>query len=386
MTTRAAPPAIARPYVEGTARYSSGPSLRRWRFGWRAWRRHFRSRPRNSISVAGAMTRVFNIFEEAGGPIGLILRKGLGPRVALELGRAVDRPIPLPMLRVADLPRRFRRASELRNGAIAWTNLIVACVKLLYCWHAETAVCARAPPAAQTRMLLNIHGIVVSFLRAAGPWPSEAEIQACLRQKDGHQPSGGAAVPIGDRGGVPSSAADVSLVDVLEDTHPAAAEQARSPTALLLPPAERPQRLKKPYSRLHRTYPDLVRHNCKAGLQRLVGPNKVWKHKGKRVASGMLGVAKSDTEDRTINDLSLNCLVDPDKLIRPQFGYPPLSRTLRATAGRTLVVRKRDLRHLFYHLRLGRRWHKHCCADGFRGQRRLGAGCHGCRDFQAAQG
>ena len=121
----------------------------------------------------------------------------------------------------------------------------------------ETVVCLQAWSAARTRMLLNICQGVVSFLRAAGGWPSEAEIQSCLRQQEGYSPSSGAAVPIGDRGGVPASAADVSLSEVLADTHAVAAEQAREPTALLLPPARKLHILEKLYARVHRTYPDL---------------------------------------------------------------------------------------------------------------------------------
>lgn len=167
------------------------------------------------------MAAIGDIFTRAGGPLGDILRRGLGPRRPILAGRAVDHPLPPPLLRNPDVPRRLRRTSaDLHAGALSWTNLIVAGVNLLYSGRAETAVCLQFPSAAQTRMLLNIYSIVVSFVRADGPWPTEAEIKTCLRHDDGYQPSGRVVVAIGDRGGVPTSAADVPLSEVLAVSHP----------------------------------------------------------------------------------------------------------------------------------------------------------------------
>ena len=208
-------------------------------------------------------------------------------------------------------------------------------------------------------MLISIFNRVDGFLSEAGAWPTDSEINECLRTTSGYSPGGGVAVPLGDKGGVPTLAADVHISEVLASSHPEAARQARDPSALLLPLQERPLVQKKCYSRLHKSYPKLVQRTCASGLQRLVRGRHVWKHAGKRMVGGAFGICKSETEDRFISALPVNQLVDPKRVLRPRFGYPPLLRTLKAKRGCHLVVRKRDLRHYFHHLRLGRKWHKY---------------------------
>ena len=59
-----------------------------------------------------------------------------------------------------------------------------------------------------------------------------------------------------------------------------------------------------------------------------------------------------------ISDLPVNQLIGPERVLRPRFGFPPRLRSMMAVRGRYLVVRKRDLRHYFHCLQIGRRWHK----------------------------
>ena len=275
------------------------------------------------------------------------------------MGAAVDRPLPLPLLRVADLPRAQRRSGELRDSALAWSNLTIVSLNWMHSDREELATCTHAPSAAQARVLLSIFSDANNVLSAAPRWPTEVEIRDCLRCTSNYVPGGGAAVPLGDRGGVPTSAADVSVADLLAESKTEVAKQARDPSSLLLRPCARPKRLANSFSRLHSSHPSLVQRNCKAGLQRLVRGRHVWKHNGKRLVGGASGIRKKDSEDRIISDLPVNQLVDPTKVLRPRFGYPPRLRSMLARPGTFLVVRKRHLRHYFHHLRLGRRWHKY---------------------------
>ena len=79
------------------------------------------------------------------------------------------------------------------------------------------------------------------------------------------------------------------------------------------------------------------------------------------VSGGVFALFKSATEHRVISDLPVNDLIDPGKLPRPRFAYPPRLRVLRIPPGSVVTVRKRDARHYFHHLRVGRRWHKFLC-------------------------
>ena len=333
-------------------RFACDASARRWRHSWRRWRQ---TRPSGHTTVGQNVRAFYRCFVESGGPVGRLLRRGHGKRIPLSPGVAVDEVLPLPLLRRSDLPRASRCEPQ---AAIAWTNLVVVTINLLHSGREEGAHCTHAPSAAQMRMLLGIHQDIDGFFREAPRWPTDSEIKEYLCQSSSYRPACGAAVPLGDRGGVPASAADINVSEVLADFRPEVAEQARNPRILLLPPSKRPARCKRPHSRLADSYPRLVRRNCAAGLQRLVQGKHVWKHNGKRMVAGTFGIQKSDTEDRVISDLPVNDLIDPCMVCRPRFGYPPLLRTLVATKGRHLVVRKRDLEHYFHHLRLGRRWHK----------------------------
>ena len=121
---------------------------------------------------------------------------------------------------------------------------------------------------------------------SAMPDEEEVLLLPCmpLTNGPGYSPEPTVAVPIGDRGGVPTSAADLDVAALLHATEPEVARQCVDPTALLLPAGRRPLRLKRCFLSLHPSYPALVLRNVKAGLQRLVRASKVWKHRGRRMA------------------------------------------------------------------------------------------------------
>lgn len=126
---------------------------------------------------------------------------------------------------------------------------------------------------------------------------------------------------LGVRGGVPDKAADVPLADHLEHLFPEMSQQVRSPPMLLLSSRRRPRRVKRGYTWLASTYPELVRKNVKAGLHKLKHPHQVARHRGKPVVAGAFAVVKDGVEDRVITDPQVNQLLDPDRLPRPKFAF-----------------------------------------------------------------
>lgn len=171
---------------------------------------------------------------------------------------------------------------------------------------------------------------------------------------------------LGVRGGVPDVAADVPLAAHLQEHFPLLARQVVDPKTLLLPSNGRPRRVKRGYTFLSHTYPELVKRNVKAGLHGLKKPHQVAKHRGVKCLAGAFAVVKDDKEDRVITDPSVNQLLDPDKLPRPKFAYIPKLRTLTVPSSGVIAVTKRDARHYFHRLQIGRRWHRWLCGPSVR--------------------
>ena len=146
----------------------------------------------------------------------------------------------------------------------------------------EEGSCTIFPPGAAQR---RVHSIVFShaldFLKGCGEWPGRDEIQTYLRQADDYMVSRSGTVPLGELGGVPTSAADVDVEGLLSKTHPKLAQNVAEPRSLLLAPSARPRTLRRTHVSVAATYPRYVAKTCKAGLQRLVHGSKVWKHRGK---------------------------------------------------------------------------------------------------------
>lgn len=113
--------------------------------------------------------------------------------------------------------------------------------------------------------------------------------------------------------------------------------------------------------RLACSYPKLVKANLKAGLHRLRHLHQVGRHHGKLVLTGAFAVVKDDTEDRVITDPAVNDLLDPDLLPRPQFAWIPAMRTVTVPRQGAILISKRDARHYFHSLKIGKRWHRWLC-------------------------
>ena len=92
------------------------------------------------------------------------------------------------------------------------------------------------------------------------------------------------------------------------------------------------------------------------GLQSLMPAKKVARHRGKAILGATFAVAKNEEEDRIINDPAVNDLLDGSKLPRPKFSYMPALRVMKTRRGKILRVSKRDARHYFHKLRIGRKW------------------------------
>ena len=148
-----------------------------------------------------------------------------------------------------------------------------------------------------------------------------------------YSPAATAALPLGSLGGVPPSAVDVPLQTVLQDSAPLLARQSVEPSLLLLPASRRPGAVRRPAKLLAKTYPALVRRNIKVGLQRLAPRRKVWRHNGRLLEGGAFAVYTSSSEHRVISDLPVNDLIDPDRLLKPIFAYPPRLRVVRLQPG-----------------------------------------------------
>eukprot|EP00434_Breviolum_minutum_P045769 symbB.v1.2.041102.t1/scaffold7825.1/size10313/1 len=184
-----------------------------------------------------------------------------------------------------------------------------------------------------------------------------------------HYAGGGPAIPLGSKGGVPSSAATVDLHSHLNEHFPDLAAQVLEPKLLLLPSRKRPRKIKRGHTWLHSSYPSLVARNVKAGLSVLRKPKQVARHRGRLCLTGAFAVRKDENEDRVITDPAVNQLIDPDKLPRPRFAYIPKLRVTWVPRSGKLLVSKRDARHYFHSLQIGRKWLRWLCGPPISGER-----------------
>ena len=258
--------------------------------------------------------------------------------------------------------------SDEEFGVAHGVNLIQAALNMLHgSLDVEFKFVSAAHSRIQARLGSGLKDMMMDF-----ELMSLDEIRQFLKHNQ-HYTGGGIAIPLGSRGGVPTSAATVNLSEELEKDFPLYAEQVREPKLLLLPSRLRPIRIKRGHTWVNSSYPDLVRKNVKAGLHVLKKEKQVAKHRGSLCLAGAFAVPKDETEDRVITDPSVNQLLDPQKLPRPRFAYiPKLRVTLVPRTGR-LLVSKRDARHYFHSLRIGRKWQRWLCgppiADFGRGLR-----------------
>lgn len=276
-------------------------------------------------------------------------------------GIAGDQVFPLCPLTVNGKILRFNACCSLDDRAL-WHlgNLVIAVLNWL---HGERGGSLR-DVSILTAAHRRVHARIVRTLRESVITDdhvlSRGGLETFLKEAELYKGSG-VVLALGMRGGVPDKAADVPLADHLEHFDPQVAEQIRNPQVLLLPKRRRPRRLKRGYTWLASSYPRLVKRNVMVGLHRYKKPSQVAKHFGVKCLAGAFAVKKDDKEDRVITDPSVNQLLDPEKLPRPRFAFVPSLRTLTVPSRGCIAVSKRDARHYFHRLRIGRRWEKWLC-------------------------
>lgn len=87
--------------------------------------------------------------------------------------------------------------------------------------------------------------------------------------------------------------------------------------------------------------------------------SQIAKHRGHVVENGSFAVPKNIDEDRWISALCpTNSLVSPAAIPRPRFAYIPRLRSVHCPRHLELRVTKRDARHYFHMMKIGRRWHR----------------------------
>ena len=283
------------------------------------------------------------------------LSKGASRAEGSGLGHSPPHVFPLPPLKRVD----GLTAAVGHGFKSLCPNLVMATLNSLYGgqWGAGERP---AVTAAHRRVHARVVCALEAMVLTDEPVLSNDGLDKYLKQSE-HYSGCGVVLALGVRGGVPDKAADVPLHEHLKDAFPEMSEQVVRPDSLLLASKRRPKRVKRGYTWLAPSYPDLVRRNVKAGLHCFKKPHQVARHRGIRCLAGSFAVRKDDHEDRVITDPSVNQLLDPERLPRPRFAYIPKLRCLQVPASGVLVVSKRDARHYFHRLRIGRRWRRWLC-------------------------
>lgn len=249
-------------------------------------------------------------------------------------------------------------------------NLVVAALNWM---HGEWTVQHDAVlSAAHQRVHSRIEGGLRALVMTDEPTLGPVGLDNFSRHSQLYSGSG-VVLALGVRGGVPDIAGDVPLADHLAHHFPIMSKQVLCPQSLLLRSRKRPRCVKRGYTWLDATYPLLVKKNVKAGLHSLKRGHQVAKHRGKKILTGAFAVIKDEHEDRVITDPQVNQLLDKEQLPRPRFAYIPSLRSVTVPSGGKIVVSKRDARHYFHRLRIGRRWGKWLCGPPIR----AGAGASG---------
>lgn len=235
----------------------------------------------------------------------------------------------------------------LRSGG----NLVLLALNWLHGGRCE--LMTSLVTAAHRRIFTRVGNALRALVMTDEPVMGPEGLDHYMRQTQLYTGSG-VVLALGVKGGVPDKAADVPLGQHLQELFPEMAEQVNSPSHLLLPLARRPRRVKRGFTCVAPSYPELVKKNVKAGLQKLKHPKQVARLGGKTILAG--------GEDRVITDPTVNQLLDPERLPRPRFAYVPSLRSVTVPRAGLIVVSKRDARHYFHRLRIGGRWWRWLCS------------------------
>ncbi len=275
------------------------------------------------------------------------------------VGRSPSHVFPLaPMSRGGMVLKSWQVKSSLDKLCWAGGNMVVACLNWMHGEQRQGEM--PVVSAAQRRVHSRIERTLEALVMTDEPILSKCGLEQFLRHTEFYTGEG-VTLALGMRGGVPDHAADVPLADHLRKHFPVMSQQVVNPGCLLLASKRRPRRVKRGYTWLAPSYPELVRRNVKAGLHRYKKASQVAKHRGVRCLAGAFAVKKDEFEDRVITDPSVNQLLDPQKLPRPKFAYIPGMRCLSVPKSGLIAVSKRDARHYFHRLRIGKNWQRWLC-------------------------
>lgn len=275
------------------------------------------------------------------------------------VGMSPSHVFPLaPMSRGGVLLKSWQVKSDLDKLCWAGGNMVVACFNWMHGGQEQGVL--PVVSAAQRRVHSRIERALEAIVMTDEPILSKCGLEQFLRHTEFYTGEG-VTLALGMRGGVPDHAADVDLSDHLRQHFPVMSQQVINPGCLLLASKRRPRRVKRGYTWLAPSYPDLVRRNVKAGLHRYKKASQVAKHRGVKCLAGAFAVKKDEFEDRVITDPSVNQLLDPQKLPRPKFAYIPGMRCLSVPKSGLIAVSKRDARHYFHRLRIGKNWQRWLC-------------------------
>lgn len=318
-------------------------------------------RPGRASEANGLSSRVSHIFDRLHG---YGKRDGtLNSYHRTAVGSSPDRVFPLSPLSKGGRFWTQVQAQPCDDRAV-WCggNLIIGVLNYL---HGGLEDDISFPSAAHQRVSSRMEETLRAHVLTDEPILSPMGVDAFLKQTQ-HYTGCGVVLALGVKGGVPQSAATVPLADHLRDLFPMMSRQVECPDSVLLSVKRRPKRVKRGYTWLASSYPELVKRNVKAGLHKLKRVHQVAKHRGIPCVAGAFAVAKDDKEDRVITDPSVNQLLDPLKIPRPKFAYIPHLRSTWVPKGGLIRVSKRDARHYFHHLRIGSRWQRWLCGPPIR--------------------
>ena len=345
-------------------RVQSGPSRAQWH-GLIGVKRQQLADSLKSLQAGGSGSKLFDILfqsiEDGSGILSRMLRSFSGKQVAREVGMAGDKIFPLPLMSFEHLPKRGRareRAAR-RNSLCRHVNICIVAMNWLYA-GCESGT-RLGPSAVQLRVHKVLKDVVANFLRSGSTTCGDQLIRDFLRESQhAYWTVGGHCLPLGLKAGVPDKAAVVDLHRVLSKFDKNIAKQIEHPGELLLPRHARPARLPRPFCKLSDSYPEYVKRNCRAGLQKLKPLKTIYKIKGRPLFSGAFAVAKNSEEDRAISALCpLNALVDSDKIWVPRFAMMPSLRAMTLEETKRLRIFKKDARRFFHFLKIGKRWEKY---------------------------
>ena len=218
---------------------------------------------------------------------------------------------PLPSLPV-DFSFAGVACSMRAEGLRAGSNLVLLALNWLHGGRVDLV--SNIVTAAHRRIFSQVEYALKALVLTDEPTMGPNGLDHFLRQTRLYTGSG-VVLALGVKGGVPEKAADVPLADHLQEHFPEMARQVLFPGNLLLPPRKRPRRVKRGFTWTAPTYPELVKKNVKAGLQKLKHPKQVARLGEKLVLAGAFAVKKEDKEDRVITDPAVNQLLDPSKLL-----------------------------------------------------------------------